>query len=422
MPTTVIYVKGAILGTGRELVREAALVAKDGVIEAVGRLGTVSVPPEATNTYRFDDHYLLPGLIDTHVHLSLPGNGQRAWRFVQARGDLELFLTAERNAEKALKAGVTTVRDVGSRGRTIMVLRDAIARGEARGPRLLVSGPPLTITGGHCYFLGGEADGIDGVRRRARAILKDGADLIKVMGGGGGTPGTISWRPSFTIAEVEAAAVEARRREVHITAHASCIEAIEIGIRAGVDMLEHAAMWTASPEGRVHQYRSHLAAMLAEKGMYVGPTLQAAYGAIRRLRDRGQRGNLTHREQAELDYRLSLFENSMETFGRLRNDGVQLVAGTDAGWGVNPFGHGYVTGLELAVEAGMSNWEAIAHATGQAAAAIGLAGQAGELKQGLAADLLVVPGNPLEDVSWLRRPTAVFRRGQLVVRDDQLMV
>jgi len=422
LSTTVIHAKGAILGTGPELVKEATLVAVNGVIQAVGQRGTISVPPDATNVYyEFDDCHLLPGLVDTHVHLSLPGDGQLPHQFVQARSDLELLLTAERNAERALKAGVTTMRDVGSRGRTIMVLRDAIADGTARGPRLLVSGPPLTITGGHCYYLGGEADGVDGVRQKARAILKDGADLVKVMGSGGGTPGTIGWRPSFSLPEVEAAAEEAHRREARITVHASCHESIETCIHAGVDMLEHAAMWTAAPEGPVHKYHAGLAEMLAERGMYVGPTLQSSYGLIRRLREREEGGDLTQGERAQLDYRLSLFENTMETFSRLHAVGVPLVAGTDAGWDVNPFGREYVTGLELAAEAGMPNWEVVVHATSRAAAAIGLAGQTGALRQGLVADMVLVHGNPLEDISCLRHPTAVFRGGQLVARDDELL-
>jgi imidazolonepropionase-like amidohydrolase len=330
---------------------------------------------------------------------------------------MELLLTAERNAERALAAGVTTIRDVGSRGRIVMVLRDAIVAGLARGPRLVVSGPAITITGGHAHCLGGEADGVDGVRQKARAILKDGADLIKVMGCGGGTPGTLYWMPTYTIPEIQAAAEEAHRRKMHITVHADCIKAIEIAMAAGVDMIEHAGMWAAPSEGPMHEYRPQITETLVKQGIYVSPTLQALYGEIRQLQQRTQDHGLTETEQSRLDDLLVFFENQIGDFGRMHAAGVKLVAGTDAGWDINPFGPEYVTGLELASEAGMPAWEIIEHATSQAAKAIGLGNQVGTLTPGNKADLVLVADNPLANISTLRKPTAVFQNGRLVARN-----
>ena len=391
-----------------------------GVIQQIGSRKVVSLPTEPDQVYNFDDQYLLPGLIDTHVHLIFPGDGRPADQFVQARSDMELLLTAERNAERALAAGVTTMRDVGSRGRIVIVLRDAIAAGLARGPRLVVSGPAITITGGHAHCLGGEADGVDGVRQKARAILKDGADLIKVMGCGGGTPGTLYWMPTYTIAEIQAAAEEAHRRKMHITVHADCIKAIEIAVAAGVDMIEHAGMWTAPSEGPMHEYRPQITETLVKQGIYVSPTLQALYGEIRQLQQRTQDHELTVTEQTRLDDLLVFFENQIGDFGRMHAAGVKLVAGTDAGWDINPFGPEYVTGLELAAEAGMSPWEVIEHATSQAAKAIGLGNQVGTLAPGYKADLVLVTDNPLANISTLRQPTAVFQNGRLVSRNGLL--
>lgn len=420
MSTIIVHAKAALFGNGQEVLDDATLVAVAGVIQQIDSRKAVSVPAEPDQVYNFDDQYLLPGLIDTHVHLIFPGDGRPADQFVQARSDMELLLTAERNAELALAAGVTTMRDLGSRGRIGMVLRDAIAAGLARGPRLVVSGPAITITGGHAHCLGGEADGVDGLRQKARAILKDGADLIKVMGCGGGTPGTLYWMPTYTIPEIQAAAEEAHRREMHITVHADCIAAMEIALAAGVDMIEHAGMWAAPSEGPVHDYRTEITETIVNQKIYIGPTLQAFYGDIRQLQHRAQDHGLDETEKTRLETRLFFLEKQMEDFQRMHTAGVQLVAGTDAGWDINPFGPEYVTGLELAVEAGMPPWEVIEHATSRAAKAIGVGNQVGTLTPGHKADFVLVADNPLVDISTLRQPTAVFQDGQLVARNDLL--
>jgi imidazolonepropionase-like amidohydrolase len=111
----------------------------------------------------------------------------------------------------------------------------------------------------------------------------------------------------------------------------------------------------------------------------------------------------------------------MDTFRQFHAAGVQLVAGTDAGWGLNPFGENYVTCLELAADANMPLWEVIEHATSRAAAAIGLGNQVGLIRAGMQADLLLVPEDPLQDISTLRTPTAVFQRGKLVAQNGQLV-
>ena len=189
---------------------------------------------------------------------------------------------------------------------------------------------------------------------------------------------------------------------------------------AGVDMLEHAAMWTATSEGPIHEYRPLITETLVKQGIYVGPTLQATYGEIRQLRQRARNHGLAETEQTRLDGRLALFENQMEDFRRMHAAGVQLVAGTDAGWDINPFGLEYVTGLELAAEAGMPPWDVIEHATSRAATAIGLGNQVGVLTPGHKADLVLVADNPLANISTLRQPTAVFQNGRLVARDGLL--
>jgi imidazolonepropionase-like amidohydrolase len=404
---------------GMAAIEPATIVIRDGVLELVGRRDDVSVPANAS-VYDFGEAYALPGLIDTHVHVVFPGDARPAHEFVPYRSDLELLVLAIRNAERALAAGITTMRDLGSRGRVAFVLRDAIATGLVRGPRLLVSGPPITIPGGHCHYLGGEAAGVAAVRERAKSILESGADVLKLMGSGGGTPGSIFWQPAFEVDEVRAAAEEAHAHDVRITVHTASTAAIGIATAAGVDMLEHANMWEASPAGPVYGYRADLVDRIVETGMYVGPTLQASYGSLARLQNLSAERALTAEEEAELAKRRMFFEQAMDAFPRMRAAGVQLVAGTDAGWHLTPFGSGYLTGLQLAAQAGMPRWEVVEHATGRAAAAIGLAGRIGQLKPDQAGDLIVVARDPVQELETLGEPLAVFQGGRLAARNGLL--
>lgn len=184
-------------------------------------------------------------------------------------------------------------------------------------------------------------------------------------------------------------------------------------------MLEHASMWTATSEGPQHEYRPSISETLANTGIHVAPTLQALCGEIHRLRQRARDHDhgLTKAEQARLDDLSVIFEGQMEDFRRMHAAGVPLVAGSDAGWSINPFGPEYAQGLELAAEAGMPAWEVIDHATGRAATAIGLGKRVGTLAAGYQADFILVAENPLTSLSTLRRPTAVFQAGRLVARE-----
>ncbi len=139
---------------------------------------------------------LLPGLIDAHVHLNLPGDGT-AFEDAMREADEVLVANAAFSSALSLRAGITTLRDTGSRGMTTFGVRRALELGIGPGPRLLLCGKPITVTGGHTWYFGGEADGPEGLRKKVRLLIKDGADFIKVISGGGGTPNTKPWLASF---------------------------------------------------------------------------------------------------------------------------------------------------------------------------------------------------------------------------------
>ena len=176
-----------------------------------------------------------------------------------------------RSARELLGVGVTTARDLGGRGYLPVLVRDAIAADLARGPRLVVSGSPVTVTGGHCWFMGGEADSDDDLRRLVRTHHKHGTDLIKVMSTGGFmTSGSAPWYAQFSTAQLAVIVEEAARVDKPVAAHAHGIEGIQRAVDAGVSTLEHCSFVTETNE---RQFSEPLAAQIADRGIVVCPTI-----------------------------------------------------------------------------------------------------------------------------------------------------
>ena len=207
---TVITADRLVIGTETAPIESGVVVMRDDEIHAVGRQGETELPsgPSVETIEIGPGKTVQPGLVDVHTHLVMPGDGTPYQTFMQ-HGDAILLLQAAKNARTHLLSGVTTVTDTGARGSVTFTLREAIKLGLLEGPRLVLCGRPITRTGGHCWFLGAEADGPDAIARTARELLKEGADIIKVMATGGGTAGTYPYRPSLRVDELAAAADEA---------------------------------------------------------------------------------------------------------------------------------------------------------------------------------------------------------------------
>jgi imidazolonepropionase-like amidohydrolase len=284
---------------------------------------------------------------------------------------------------------VTSARDLGARSFLDVVVRDAIASGLADGPRLVTAARPLTPTGGHCWFMGGECDTADDLRRMVRLHHKMGADLIKVMSTGGFmTAGSAPWYAQFSEAELSAVVAEAHRLGKRVAAHAHGTEGIARAVAARVDTIEHCSF-----SGLDGQYGAAfdpaVADEMAETGIYACPTMN-----IRTL----QRHEEVGAARAKV-------------ITGLYSRGVQIISGTDAGIGNCPH-DAFGCGLEALVRAGLPVREALAAATERAARALGIDDRAGTLEPGKDADLIAVRGNPLADVAALRRVELVVARGR----------
>jgi imidazolonepropionase-like amidohydrolase len=407
--TLLITADRLIDGTGAPAVENATLVVEDGRIGGIHRGEPPAELAARAERLDFPGCTIMPGMIDTHVHLNLPGDGTVLEDVVREPEGV-LVATSAFTAARALAAGITTVRDLGGSGRTVIDLRRTLELGYGVGPRIVACGQPITITGGHTWYFGGEADGIDALRRKVREMVKIGADFIKVMGSGGGTVNTVSWMPAYTRDELAALRDEAHRLGRRIAVHCLCAASIENAVDAGVDQIEHAG-FIVDREGN-QRYEPAVAEKLARSGIPVTSTLAVGGAAVAAMRAKSAR---TPAEEAFLARWIHSLDTNIRQFRALRDAGVRFVAGTDAGWRFTPF-DGLPMELELMHEGGMPTAEAIAAGTGAAADAIGLGETVGTLKPGLIADVIVVGGNPLDDLGCLRDLRLVLQGG---VRRDR---
>jgi imidazolonepropionase-like amidohydrolase len=386
-------------GSGSDVREGEAVVVNDGAIEAVGPVSDLENLTGLT-TIRLECCSLLPGLINFHVHLNLPGDNTSLVPWLDGQSDAALAVRSAANARRCLAAGITSLRDCGGRGTTVLATRDAVREGLASGAAIVSCGWPITITGGHTRHMGGEVDGADRLRQMVRRLVALGADFIKVMASGGGTPGSLPHRPSFAREElrviVEAAHDLGRTVAMHCIATAS----IDRAVAAGADMIEHAMFYGADGMPR---YDEAVAERLAAARIPVTPTLQVARDVVD-LRSPWD-------DLAVWDERLTI---GLEIVSRLRELGVPLLAGSDAGWRATAFETFWKELAEL-VAAGMSPVAAVAAATSGPAAALGLAGIVGAIRPGLRADLLAVDGNAAADIRCLQRVRVVFQGGVQVV-------
>ena len=378
--------------TGDGTVTDGAVVVSDTTLGWVGQAD--ALPAEFASLPRtgYQGATIMPGLIDSHVHLGFDGGPGPADRMRGETDDQQLILML-RNARDLLGIGVTTARDLGARGYLAIAVRDAIAAGLARGPRMVVAASPVTVTGGHCWFMGGEADSDDDLRRLVRTHHKHGADLIKVMSTGGFmTPGSAPWYAQFSTDQLAVIVEEARRVDMPVAAHAHGIEGIRRAVEAGVTTLEHCSFVTETNERR---FNETLAAMIAERGIFVCPTanVNAPYVAQLTGISVGQHIKPMH------------------------DMGVRLIAGTDAGINNTPH-HQFVGGLEYLVTLGLRPEQVIAMATTEAALALGVGTATGRLAAGHDADLIVVDGDPLADIAALGKLRRVIARGHDYVPDS----
>jgi imidazolonepropionase-like amidohydrolase len=388
----VLYADRLLAGPDLEMIDHGAVVVDGDRIAWVGRGAELSADQydPAAEIHRLGDVTLLPGLIDAHVHLAFDGSAVPVERMMR-ENDAQQVALMLRSARELLSVGVTTARDLGARGYLDIAVRDAIADGTARGPRMLTAGSPLTVTGGHCWFMGGEVDSEDDVRRMVRQHHKMGVDLIKVMSTGGFmTAGSAPWFAQFRTDQLAAAVDEAHRVGKKVAAHAHGVEGIDRAVTAGVDTIEHCSF--VHPDGS-HRVVPELVDRIAASQAFVSPTCNFRMTEMRAL--------------------MPTFESAIP---ELHRRGGRIVASTDSGINNTPH-HGYVGGLLALHDLGLPVAEVLSAATTRAAEALGVADQTGQLTAGFTADVIAVGGDPRTDLAALHDLRLVLARGVPFVPD-----
>ncbi|MER5567224.1 amidohydrolase family protein [Streptomyces goshikiensis] len=381
---------GRIL-TGNADLTDGAVLVRDGIIAAVGPRPDIEAQTSSGETRQdFPDSTLLPGLIDAHVHLVFDA-GADPVATMQEASDEDLLEGMRKRADQLLATGVTTVRDLGDRGGLGLRLAREITAGAATGPRIIGAGAPVTPPGGHCWFLGGEVSNADEARILVRRNTADGAKVIKVMAGGGGLTkgGAPSWKSQFGAEELAVVVEEAHQAGLKVAAHAHGTDAITDAVTAGVDTIEHCTWMTEDG----FDLREDVLTQIVEKGIYVCPAVSPHWRMLPRF---------FGEEKAAAMFAL---------VQRMAESGARLIAGTDAGVQRAGF-DGIVGALSFYEHLGVSRDRILAMATTEAAAALGVGDQTGRIAPGHSADLLLVDGNPLEDLSALGAVRAVFTNGR----------
>ena len=396
---TVVVHAGHLLDvkTGKTLANQTIVIQGDKIVS----VGSDNAAPAGAPVIDLSNATVLPGLIDAHTHITFTTN------FGYSRLGISIpreALNGARNARVTLDAGFTTIRNVGADGFTDVALRDAINAGDVPGPRMLVSGPALSITGGHCddnmlpfewhVQNEGVADGVEAVQHKTREIIKYGADLIKICATGGVlSHGDNPQASQFTLEEMKAIVADAHRLGRKVAAHAHGAEGIRWASEAGVDSIEHGSYIDDAS-----------IAEMKKNGTYLVPTLYLMDWFFENAEKIGTPAELIAKGH-------EVMPAARKNVARAFAAGVKVGFGTDAA--VYPHGlnaHEFAVMVKL----GLTPLQAIQAATVNDADLLGWSDKVGTIEPGKWADLVAVDGDPLADVTTLERMKFVMKGGEVV--------
>ncbi|MFE6888314.1 amidohydrolase family protein [Streptomyces sp. NPDC057694] len=380
-----------LAGADRHVIADGAVLVRDDRIACVGPREEVqrqARPGEPRLSH--PSGTVLPGLIDSHVHLCFDA-GPDPVPTLQAQDDDALFTDMKAHAEQLLGAGITTARDLGDRNGLALRLAGAVAAGRAPGPRIVSAATPVTPLGGHCWFLGGEVSGAEEVRALVRRNVTAGAQVIKVMETGGGLTkgGADSWESQFSLEDLAVLVDEAHGAGLPVAAHAHGVDGIAAAVEVGVDTIEHCTWMTADGI----EVRPDVLAEIVEKGIFVCPTISPHWPMLPKF------------------FGAERAEAMVAAVRQMAQAGVRLIAGTDAGVQRAGFG-GLASSLTFYEHLGLPKERVLALATTEAAQALGVGTETGQLTPGYSADLLVVEGDPLADLNALKSVMTVVAAGR----------
>jgi imidazolonepropionase-like amidohydrolase len=413
---TIIRCGTLIDGNGAAPLNDMALIIENSKISQVVPWGQLEVQ-DASNIFDFNEQIVVPGLIDSHVHLLFTClEDHDATRSVLENStDAELMAVASRNCLDSLLGGITTVRDLGDINFVTVDVRNAVKRGVILGPRILAAGPPVTTTAGHLHWCNNVADTISEIRKAIRSSCSKDVDVIKIMASGGNmTRGSNSNMPQYEISELEVAVTEAHRLNRKVASHALEAQSIRRSIEAGVDTIEH-CMWRGNtPEDNDPQVLVELL-----KGKKSIPVLTLA-GIQRSFLTLDRPVSETVRSASKLASYTGDLKNDFKWTRELLKNGVKVVLASDAGVRFTSF-RDFRESIQSAIEILEISMEAaISMVTRNASEVLGISDEVGTLTPGKDADITIFTNT--NDPLMLGNVTTVFKQGKMLVQDGNIVL
>ncbi len=395
----------------------AVVIEGDKIDSVVPRSQLPSDIASTSDVHDLGDVSLLPGLVDAHCHMHCSATVD-----AQARALSEdvpvLTMRAVTAMRKALLAGTTTIRDLGSRNEVAFPVREAVASGVIPGPRMLVAGTPITITAGHCWFFGTQADTTEQVISAVRNQVRQGADVIKMMATGGNfTPTANPRRVQFSAETLTAAVQEAERSGVQIVAHCLSADGVQNCVEAGIHNLIHARWQDQDPNAGL-DYRADVVKRMADQGQWVDPTIgHQLLGE--EAQARGLPGAPIHWAVSE---HLVPTREHLDALNRMDEAGVRFTSGLDMGM-IHAFHDLSAANAWAFVEwLDWSPWRAIHASTAATAEAVRVGDIVGRIKPGMIADLAAFDGDPAANIRDLNIASTVVQAGTVVKLKDRALV
>lgn len=396
-------------GTGANPLQNGAIVIENQeIVEVTTHDALQFAPGEDVEVIEVEGGSLMPGFIEMHSHIHCSAE-EDAFRHIMTESDEVFIMRAVNAVRDALSSGVTTMRDLGARNQVAFPIKQAIDDGIIPGPRMIMAGTPITTTGGHCNMFGTEANTAEEVVQAVRQQFKLGAGYIKIMSTGGGfTPGTNTRAPQYPASTLKAAVKDAERLGLRVAAHCHATAGVRNCVEAGVHNLIHCS-WLAEDEAQMYDYDTDVADMIAEKGLWVDPTL--ALHRLNRLRGRSTGGSA-----------MSDPSRRFEILRDMWDRGVKFVTGMDSGMTNARFDDFAFIPQVMVEEMNITPMEAIVCASQTSAECLGIEGETGTLEVGKSADIVIVEGDPTADIKALHNVNTIVAQGSVVKRDGELLI
>ncbi len=398
-------------GTGARAVPNGALILDNGRVEAVTTRDQLGANPDG-EVIELAGGTIMPGFIEVHAHMHCSAEAD-AYEHIMTETHDELLMRSVDAVRTTLASGVTTMRDLGSRNEVAFPVKQAILDGKIPGPRLLVTGTPITTTAGHCNSFGTEADTVEQVVTAVRRQIKLGADYIKMMSTGGAfTPRSNVRAAQYPVSTLRAAVEDAERMGVRVAAHCHGTVGVSNCAEAGIHNLIHSTWLSENPD-ETWDYKPEVADVMAEKGLWVDPTI--AIAAIRDTKGVEMDPGATSAVLDDPEGRYSILRDMWDR-------GVKFVTGLDTGMAHVEFGDFAFTPQVMVEGMGISEMDAIVCSSKTSAECLDISSETGTLEPGKSADALIIAGDPLSDIRTLHDVDIIVSQGAVIKQGGGLLI